>query len=301
MFGPIERGLLVFALGLGACRSGTDATDSAGQASPAPSPTQPSQLRITALPFLLDCPRPGQILDGGPTVLVTDFNGVPKGGVGVSFSATIRGQIERNNSLTDANGRATAGSWRLADDAGANVVVASIAGGPSTMFSVTTKMPTHVVASYDLATIAGQSLPITYPNAGTITGAHYVLADDSTYTFGYERNGQADQVVPLATALCSHARFVVSSTAIDFYLAPGTYPLSTFYQERNGHFAIATPSARTMSVKYDDFVDFDDETYVLHDGFEPIALASYRVAAAMVNVRAPASHDRIRVSQRGRR
>jgi hypothetical protein len=64
-------------------------------------------------------------------------------------------------------------------------------------------------------------------------------------------------------------------TAIDFYLAPDSYPMSAFYQERNGHFATATLSARTMSVKDEDFVDLDDEVHVLQDGFEPLALASH--------------------------
>ena len=51
--------------------------------------------------------------------------------------------------------------------------------------------------------------------------------------------------------------------------------MSASYQERNGHFATATLSARTMSVKYEDFVDFDDEVYILQDGFMPLVLASH--------------------------
>jgi hypothetical protein len=72
--------------------------------------------------------------------------------------------------------------------------------------------------------------------------------------------------------VCSSARYVVSGSGIEFYLAPDTYPMSRFYQERNGHFATASLSGPTMSVKYDDFVDFDDEVYRL-DGATSNAFA----------------------------
>ena len=115
--------------------------------------------------------------------------------------------------------------------------------------------------------IGGQPLPITYPGAGTVTGGHYLLATDGTYAFQYERDGEP---APQTALLCANARYMVGSSTIDFYLALGGYPLSAFYQQRNGHFATASVSGRVMLVKYEDTIDFADEQYELKSGFDPI-------------------------------
>jgi hypothetical protein len=39
--------------------------------------------------------------------------------------------------------------------------------------------------------------------------------------------------------------------------------LSAFYQERGGFFSTGTRSEDRMTVKYEDFVNFEDEVYVL--------------------------------------
>jgi hypothetical protein len=245
-------------------------------------------------PFSPECPQPSQIISPGPVVRVTDRHGLPQRGVEVHFE-TVTGQVERPVVVTDADGTASAGSWTLAESAGLDILIARIPRGPNFTFAVTSRSPAQVIANYDLVTIGGKPLPISFSFTGSVTGGHYVLAGDGTYSFQYEMNGQgAARNAPL----CSNARYATGSSTIDFYLAPGSYPLSTFYQERNGHFATATVSGRTMSVKYDDVVDFDDEQYELESGFDPIALGTVSARGQLMAIpgsttsRPPVEHAR---------
>jgi hypothetical protein len=135
------------------------------------------------------------------------------------------------------------------------------------LFSASVAVPATVIAVLRLDLIGGQSLPQTYSGGGsswTITGGHYYLADNGTYEVAYE----LAPTTPPAT-ICSGASYVRGASGIDFYLAPGSYPQSTFYQQRNGHFAAGTMSGTTMSVKYEDFIDFEDEVYTLVAGSLP--------------------------------
>jgi len=264
----VSRRALTLTFVLAACRSATDASDhSPSSAVPAPPPA-PSELRMFARALSPQCPQPNDTVSPGPAVLVTDERGRAQQGVAVRFE-TVTGRVERSEVETGADGVASAGSWTLGESADVDVLIARIPGGPSLTFSVTTRLSALVIAVYDLTSIGGQPLPISFPGAGTVTGAHYVLAADSTYSFQYEYSGQ---VAPRTARLCSNARYTPSPTKIDFYLAPGSYPQSSFYQDRNGHFATATPSGRTMSVTYDDTIDFEDEQYELESSFNPIAL-----------------------------
>lgn len=263
-----------WALALGvfvaACSSTTDATATSAWP-PAPAPT-PSELLMSAQSFSPACPQPNQTLSPGPVVRVTDRNGRPQRGINVRFE-TATGQVDRAEAVTGADGTASAGSWTLPKSAGLNAVIASVPGGPSLTFSVTSKAPSPVIAQYDLVAIGGTPLPIAfYHTDGPITAGHYVLAADGTYSLRYELNGQAG---PPTTLVCSSAHYSIGLSTIDFYLAPDSYSLSPFYQERNGHFATAIVSGRTMSVKYDDGIDFLDERYELESGFDPIALGRF--------------------------
>lgn len=114
----------------------------------------------------------------------------------------------------------------------------------------------QIVESYELQTIGGHSLPVTYTGGGSawqVSGARYDLLADGTFYFYYIG-------VPWEQQSRSHPNGYYSRTAssIEFY---STGPLSPFYAERNGHFSTGVLSGTTMTVHYEDPVDFDEEVY----------------------------------------
>jgi hypothetical protein len=119
--------------------------------------------------------------------------------------------------------------------------------------------PALASSKWDLLLMGGQQLPQTFSGGGstwTITGGHYVFLDDSTYAFGYDVNG-VGHLNPLGRY------FRNASGAVQFYLAPGSYPGSAFYAERGGLFSTATIQGNLITVTYEDFIDFEIETYVM--------------------------------------
>ncbi|MFI5231426.1 MAG: hypothetical protein ACHQSE_02825 [Gemmatimonadales bacterium] len=192
---------------------------------------------------------------------MTDSSGAPAANVSVSFQVLSgNGTLGYSSATTDASGLAGPGSWTLGSDVGVNFMHARIADGGGVDFSVAAATTAKVVAVYQLQSIGGQSLPRIYPD-WTITGGHYYVAANGTYSFGYEFGS-----TPAPATICSSARYVVGSSGIDFYLAPGSYPESSFYQQRGGLFSTGTLSGASLSVKYMDVVDFDDERYALVSG-----------------------------------
>jgi len=256
--------LIVASLFALACGGSRDVPTAVSPASAQPRVTQ----SIAQAAAIAGCYSPGTTISPGPTVIVTDSKGMPVSNANVTFAVTSgRGSLEHTAVHTDATGLASAGAWELGDATGVGRVLASLDDGDGVSFSAFVSMPAKVIAVLRLDSIGGQSLPLTYSGGGsswTITGGHYYLADNGTYDFAYE----SAPTVPPAT-ICSTASYVRSATGIDFYLAPGSYPQSTFYQERNGHFAAGTLSGTTMLVKYEDPVDFDDEVYTLITGSLP--------------------------------
>jgi hypothetical protein len=114
------------------------------------------------------------------------------------------------------------------------------------------------IATYDLQSIAGQTLPITYHGGGnswTITGARYRLFADGTYQFGYEYDG--------SQAWGPALQYIQRGSIIEFYLSQATAPQSTFYAGNHYLFSTGTVNGGAMSVKYTDPIDFEDEIYVL--------------------------------------
>ncbi len=235
----------------------------------------PSQLLFAAArPIPDSCQTPGETIAQGPAVLVTDSGGVPVGNVLITFELLSGGgTLEYGSAATDANGLASAGAWTLGAGAGVNFVRAFPANGDSVTksvyFSVSTASVSKVVAVFQLVTIGGLPLPQTYAGSGTITGGHYFLAANGTFEFGYEFGATA---VP--ATICSSARYVTGSSAIDFYLAPGSYPLSMFYAQGFGLFSSATLHDASLLVKYVDTLDFEDETYTLASGSVPLSAVS---------------------------
>ena len=154
-------------------------------------------------------------------------------------------------------------AWRLGASSGANTLVASLQGVGSVTFTAISRMPA-VVASFDLETIGGKALPLTYSGGGetwTIVGGHYVLLDDGSYLFGYVTSrgvsnaGGRDSVM-------SAGLFTQAGSVVSFFLAAGSYPASSFYMERDGLFATGKIDEDRLSMAYEDFLDFDPETYV---------------------------------------
>lgn len=115
----------------------------------------------------------------------------------------------------------------------------------------------QIIESYEVETIGGRPLPQTYSGGGAswvVTGARYDLLADSTYYFYYIG-------VPWEQSARSRPAGYYSRTAqgtIEFYTSG---PVSQFYIDRNRHFATGTLNGSTMTVHYDDPVDFEEEVY----------------------------------------
>jgi hypothetical protein len=183
------------------------------------------------------------------------------------------GAVDSSIAMTNRFGVATAGSWRMGSALGSNAVVASLETGPTARFTVVAGRRGRVVAAYQLVTIGGRPLPQTYSGGGTswtITGGHYYLADNGIYQFGYDLAS-----TPMPATICSGATYTATGAETVFYLEPGSYPQSSFYQQRNGLFATGKLSGSVMSVKYEDVLDFEDETYTRSTAPQPaVARAS---------------------------
>jgi hypothetical protein len=196
-------------------------------------------------------------------VRVTTRSGRPLVNVPVRFVVGPEGgEIGDSIVMTEPSGAARAGTWRLGSSPGDNTVTASVTASVPVTFTAAAK-PWNVIATYDLESIGGRALPLTYSGGGdswTITGGHYVLADDGTYAFGYEVFNQEWTAADVA---CSLAQYTVADSTLTFYLEPGSYPASQFYQERGGWFSTGTRTGNRMTVKYQDFIDFEDEVYIL--------------------------------------
>jgi hypothetical protein len=118
----------------------------------------------------------------------------------------------------------------------------------------------HVVAIYDLTSIGGRSLPQTYSGGGTswqITGGHYELFDDGTYLWGYDYSGVTRwSLRPLP--------YTRNGSTLTFYLDNAAAPESQFYAGNHYLFSTGTLSGGAMAVAYTDPIDFEAETYSLH-------------------------------------
>jgi len=245
-----------------ACRPDSTAPPRLPQ-SPAAIPPADSTPVLAAFSSLRTCGRPGGNAREAPVVRVTTRSGTPLVNVPVRFVVGPGGgEIGDSIVMTERSGAARAGTWRLGSTPGENTVTASVAGGLSVTFTAAVKL-WNVIATYDLESIGGRALPLTYSGGGdtwSITGGHYVLADDGTYAFGYE---VSDRRWTGADISCSMAQYTAADSTLTFYLEPGSYPGSAFYQERGGLFSKGTVSGNRMTVKYEDFIDFEDEVYVL--------------------------------------
>jgi hypothetical protein len=190
-----------------------------------------------------------------PTVrIVLSGTGAVVANLPVTFTFSD-GKIERVT--TDADGTSST-HWALDYSKSADSVIVGADGVPEWIKFKAFTVNKATVAKYELQSIGGHPLPIGYGGGGTswtVTGGRYRLFDDSTYVFGYELDGQQRWGSP-------HPYFKRDST-IEFYLTPESAPQSSFYRNLNYLFSTGTLKGGVMSVKYTDYVDFEDETYAL--------------------------------------
>jgi hypothetical protein len=225
-----------------------------------PKPTAPIVLMVSSLVAFtpsMQTAAPATAVPNAPAVMVRDQFGAPMRDVSVSFVVTDGGGfVSVTRASSGPNGVASSGRWNVGAVPGPNTLVASVAGIVSIAPVVFTAIGVIVAtdgATYELTTMGGVPLPVTYSGGGsswTYVGGRYVLAADGTFTQVY--------LVATADAL---GVIRVDSTSSLFH---GTYgkisSTITFYVEGQWY-AIATTSGNVLSVKYIDF-DFDDELYV---------------------------------------
>lgn len=118
--------------------SGKDSSESISISSAAASSTSVSS---TALQVALNrvtgdqqSAAPGSMVAIAPVVIVTNTSGNPQAGISVTFSASDNGSIPLTSVTTDAQGRASVGSWTLGPEKGVQTLTASL-NGQSVSFS----------------------------------------------------------------------------------------------------------------------------------------------------------------------
>jgi hypothetical protein len=87
-----------------------------------------------------------------------------------------------------------------------------------------------------------------------VTGGRYDLLADGTYYFYYIMEPSRQNIPTHPTGYYTRS----AAGTIEFYT---TGPMGPFYAERGGHFSTGVLSGSTMTVHYEDPVDFDVEVY----------------------------------------
>lgn len=129
-----------------------------------------------------------------PSVLVTDANGAPVGGVAVTWSVGVGGgSVVGAESVTDGLGIARVGGWRLGPAPGSNTLLATAAGlsGSPVTFGATgvAAGPSTIAmnAGNNQSAVAGQ--PVAIPPSVRITNASGSPAAGVTVTFAVASGG----------------------------------------------------------------------------------------------------------------
>jgi hypothetical protein len=226
-----------------------------------PGTATPASITARSTAFLVGAP--GVEVTESPTVMVRNRAGAAMTGVLVTFTVTQGGGAVAHAAVsTDDMGMART-AWRLGDTQATNVLTATVASAGAGAVTFFARVGPGGVARYDLQTVGGLSLPRDYSGGGTswsIVGGHYLLFDDGIYAFCYVST--AAPGAPRDSILTGGSYTTESATTLRFYLAPGSYPRSTFYQQLGGLFATGTVGGDRMSMKYTDWLDFEDEVYV---------------------------------------
>lgn len=172
-----------------------------------------------------------------PAVRVTDQDGSPVQGAPVLFGASIEGNVSVNTSiLTDANGTAKLGAWRLHKRAGNQTLTAQMAGNlpPVVFTAVALPAPAAMIDALDSTVVvpAGGMISLrvrvadTFGNpieAALVTfevesgGGSLALSSASTDAAGIARNvwtvGPGQNVVAASSTGLAHVRFSATLVA----------------------------------------------------------------------------------------
>jgi hypothetical protein len=186
--------------------------------------------------------------------IVHSADGTGLAGVQVTF-AFGDGRVVIATTASDGN---VSASWPVDYAKSADSVVASAAGVSGTVKFKVMIVHKATIAIYELQSVGGKSLPITNGGVGgtwALTGGRYRIFDDGTYVFGYELDGK-QQWGPILP-------YFKRDSTIEFYLDQSSASQSSIYANNNYLFSTGTLIGQTMSVKYTDQIDFEDETYVL--------------------------------------
>jgi hypothetical protein len=203
---------------------------------------------------------PGETLTNWPSIKVEMRpSRRPVEGVVVQFAIGSAAPI---SVTTDANGLARLPSWTVGSQSGEYSVTATAEGGLTAKATALVISGPALSMSFELETMGGKPLPQTFSGGGAtwdITGGQYELMADGTYYWDYYADGarRSPRDRPLG-------RYdVLADGVIMFYLDPSRAPQSIFYADRGYLFSTGHLSGGTMTVDYQDFIDFEKEVYVL--------------------------------------
>lgn len=239
--------LLVVAGCLGADHTGPADTTSTGDI--------PNHMVLYAASPTTIIGLPGDIVSDPPAVQVAySPSGKAAAGVKVSFTFSD-GRGGDYTATTNSSGTAILENLRFDTQAGRYDIVASVPGVGSVAF----RAMSHggvVVATYDMRSIGGrQGPPFDLGEGVEIPGFHYQLFEDGTYWAG------TDVAARTADAYDGYYERPKPGV-IEFHLDPA-HASSPFYVSRNYLFAVGTLTGDVMKVTHQDYVDFEDEEYVL--------------------------------------
>ena len=203
---------------------------------------------------------PGETLTNWPVVKVEMRpSRRPVEGVIIQFAI---GSASPISVTTDANGLARLPSWTIGSQPGEYSVTASADGGLAAKATALVMNGPAISMSFELESMGGKTLPQSFSGGGAtwdITGGQYELMADGTYYWDYYADGvrRSPRDRPIG-------RYeVLADGVIRFYMDPSRAPQSIFYAERGYLFSTGHLSEGTMTVVYEDFIDFEKEIYVL--------------------------------------
>jgi hypothetical protein len=178
-----RAGLLLGALALVACDGGTSV--------PRPATVEPQGATDQ------EAAR-GSAVAEAPAVRVLDGRGQPMAGVGVTFAVTAGGgAIATPLATTDAEGRASAGSWTLGPNVGTHTATATVTGLAPVTFTALAKDPCEILTPYTLLS--------------TVQGA--LRAQDCTFD-----DGEHVDLYSITFPQPQGVTFRMNSTAVDAFL-----------------------------------------------------------------------------------
>jgi len=135
----------------------------------------------------------GQAVATPPSVIIKDANGNPVAGVPVTFSVgTGGGSITGVNQVSDANGIATLGSWKLGGTAGTNTVIATSAGLSGSPMTITATGTTGAATQMALnggSTTGSVSTAVSVPPSVLVRDANNNPVAGVTVTFAVATGG----------------------------------------------------------------------------------------------------------------